>query len=236
MKCRLLPLFGLSVVCGCVTLPFRDTVEVRHEVGPTGPVDEKEIASFFAKSPEAEFPTKFAVVEFGTGEFERLVSKDYPALADGKDPLAPEGLVAAVMPFTGSSLLGSNYAEENLRLKAARAQADLLLLVDFRTRESRTWTALGLLDITLIGAVAIPSRACRLEALGRGTVIDVRTGLVLGIAETRVRGPGHFRPVAWCDSAVERDRDAVREQVYRQLAEQVIAQVRWTREQPRKGK
>lgn len=221
---------------GCFAVRFdaKGLREIEIGLPPAPPDPEKAIGEYFAKHPELTAPSKVTVYEFGTDDFSRIVADDRgPGGGDG-DPLRKEGVVAAVLPLTGSSLVGKAADETALRLVSARAQADVLMLVDYEYRDATQATALSILNLTIVGLAAVPSQFVHTEVMGRATLVDVRNGLVYGIAQARIRGPSHFTTVAHTEKALEDDREALRGQLHRELSGRVLALLGLARERARK--
>ncbi len=223
------PKFGIligamAITAGCIAIVHEEPAP-RERRGGDSPVSDRTIASYFELAPELKVPARIAVVEFGTTEFSRLFALPAGAAPDPPDPLLPGETVATVMPFTGSSLLGDDFGEANLRLAAARAQADVLVLVDYRYRNSIQKSVFSILNYILIGAV-IPTEVAHTEVAGRATIVDVRNGLICGISEARARSPDRLCTALKTRTVLERDRGPCNEELYRVLAARAIDQIR----------
>jgi hypothetical protein len=174
---------------------------------------------FFTMVPEAVFPARITVLEFGTDPFSRLVSDSYPDMEGEKDPLREGGRLRAVMPITGSALSTGVTNDAMLRHASARAQADLSMVVDFGHRYQVHPSPLFPLNFTLIAIPLVPTHWVRTEVIARGTLIDVRNGLIYGIAEVQLQADDQLVPLLSVDHAVQSQVEALRLPAYRALAQ-----------------
>lgn len=119
----------------------------------------------------------------------------------------------------------SRRSVEALRRLAADAGADHLLLVGGTVDYGSAITPLSLLDLTIVGAFAVPSRETRATARATAALIDVRSGRVVQTSSAEVRRRS-LAPAA----AVKADRtkllEALRDDVVGKLAAQVLADAR----------
>jgi len=213
----LAPLF----LAGCFNIRYTESPERPATLAPAEL--EKDIRAYFKMKPELVTPARVAVVESGTDEFRRLVAAPAPSGPGqvASDPLLEGGTVALAMPFTGSSLLSHAQSEVGARMVAARAQADVLLVVDYAYRDGVENSILRVFDLTIVGMGLIPSQRVHTEVLARAVLVDVRNGLIYGIAEVRLEGPRHILPTALVAATLEKDRESLHADLYRELAKRV---------------
>lgn len=199
-------------------------------VTPGGParldaIDRADIAEVAARQPAASFPARIAVVRvqaadyrsstaaapLATGRFSVVPTKEL--ISD--DELRTIGEwddVAAVAPLGKLLLPAKLESIEDLRLAAAKLQADVLLVYTIDTTFRVQGRGYGPLAVLSLGLV--PDRDAYVTSTASAIFVDVRTGFVYGVAEATEQESGLTN--AWSSSdtvdakRIAAERDACR--------------------------
>jgi hypothetical protein len=108
-----------------------------------------------------------------------------------------------------------------MRQLAADAGMDYLLLVGGTIDHGNTGTPLSLLDITIVGAFAVPSRETRGTARASAALIDVASGRAIANSSAEARRTT-FVPAAQVDGEEEKLLERLRDEVVTKLGAQVL--------------
>lgn len=208
---RSLPVFiltlCLAVVQGCATYTT-----------PAGGVnipslEEGDITELMAVKPASKFPARIAVARvqasdyrsrtsdsYGSGRYSVVTARDVEDAADFSK-LAGMDMVADVAPVGRLLLPEQLNTIKDLRLSAARLNADMLLIYSIDTAFEVDGEALS--PLSAITLSFLPGKQAFVSSTTSGLLVDVRTGYAYGVAEATERNVQRTTP--W-DSADAVDR------------------------------
>jgi len=221
----------LAIVSGCAASYVTPGGPVRlHDIGRA------DIAEAVARTPAADFPARLAVVQvqapdyrsqsaepLATGRFSVVPTRDLLTDAD----LAAIGAwddVAAVAPL-GKLLLPPRLDSiDDLRVAAAKLQADVLLVYTMDTTFRVQGRGFGPLAVITLGIV--PDRDAHVTSTASALFVDVRTGFVYGVVEATAKQSGLTN--AWGSTdTVDRKRIAAEQEAVDALLTE--ARATWAR-------
>jgi hypothetical protein len=183
-----LMLLGLMVLCaGCASY-VTPGAGVRLQ-----DIDRADIAAVAARKPSPNFPARLAIVRvqapnyesysgqsYGTGRFSVLTTQEV-ITDDGMKTFGSWPSLAGVVPIN-SLLLPTRFESlDDLRLSAAKVQADIVLVYTVDTSFRILGRSYGPLAAISLGT--LPDRDAHVTATASALFIDVRTGFVYGVAE-----------------------------------------------------
>lgn len=183
---------ALTLLAGCAT----------NYVTPGAPanlaaINRPEIRELVERKPAPQFPARLATIRVQAGGYR---SHSLQGIGTGKlsvvtvRELMSEALlstisewpqVAAIAPINRLLLPAHLETVDDLRLAAAKVQADMLLVytVDTSFRVQGKWfSSLAILSLGLA-----PDREARVTATASALLVDVRTGFIYGLAESTAK-------------------------------------------------
>jgi hypothetical protein len=156
-------------------------------------IDRPEIAEAAARKPSPHFPARLAVVRvqasgyysysnegWGDGRFSVLTSQELLG-DDAVQSIERWPSLAGVIPVNRLLLPAKFQSLDDLRLAAAKVQADVLLVYTLDTSFrvlGRRYSPLSPISLGLV-----PDRDAHVTATASSAFIDVRTGFIYGLAE-----------------------------------------------------
>lgn len=182
-------------------------------VTPGGParlddIDRPDIAEIASRKPAASFPARIAVVRvqapdyrsstaepLATGRFsvvptkELITDDELRAVGEWDDVAAAAPLSKLLLPAKLDSL-------DDLRVAAAKLQADVLLVYTIDTTFRVQGRGYGPLAVLSLGLA--PDRDAYVTSTASAIFVDVRTGFVYGVAEATEKDSGLTN--AWSSS------------------------------------
>lgn len=218
-------LFALLALCsGCASY-----------VTPGGPVhlediDRADIARVASRKPSPNFPARIAVVRvqapqykshssesIGTGRFSVVTTQEL--MTDEQfEAFSRWPAVAGAAPINRLLLPSTLESLDDLRLSAAKVQADVLLVYTLDTSFRVQGRAYGPLSVISLGLV--PDRDAHITSTASALFTDVRTGFVYGVAEATAKATGLTN--AWSSSdTIDKKRLEAEQQAFRLLMSQV---------------
>jgi hypothetical protein len=171
-------------------------------VTPGGPVklddiNRADIAEVAARRPAANFPARIAVVRvqapdyrspstepYASGRFSIVTAQEL-MLEQQFEDMSKWPQVVAVAPVSRLLLPASVQSLDDLRVSAAKLQADVLLVYTVDTLfkvSGRSYAPLALISLGLV-----PDRDAYITATASAVFVDVRTGFTYGAAEGTAR-------------------------------------------------
>jgi len=174
-------------------------------VTPGGParldaIDRADIAQVASRRPAASFPARIAVVRvqaadyrsstaepLATGRFSVVPTKELIS-DDELNAIGEWDDVAAVAPLSKLLLPAKLDSFDDLRLAAAKLQADVLLVYTIDTTfrvQGRGYGPLALISLGLV-----PDRDAYVTSTASAIFVDVRSGFVFGVVEATDKQSG----------------------------------------------
>lgn len=207
-------------------------------VTPGGParlddIDRTDIAEVAARRPAASFPARIAVVRVQAADYRSSTAEP---LATGRFSVVPTmelisddelnaigkwDDVAAVAPLSKLLLPAKLDSFDDLRLAAAKLQADVLLVYTIDTTfrvQGRGYGPLALISLGLV-----PDRDAYVTSTASAVFVDVRSGFVYGVVEATDKQSGLTN--AWSSSGTV---DAKRVATEREACRLLLAEARET--------
>lgn len=221
----------LAVLSGCAA----------SYVTPGGPVrlddiQHADIAEVVARRPAADFPARFAVVQVQASNYR---SQSTEPLAAGRFSVVPTRElmtdadlaaidawqdVATVAPLTKLLLPAKLDSIDDLRVAAAKLQADVLFVYTMDTAFRVQGRGFG--PLTVISLGTLPDRDAYVTSTASALFVDVRTGFVYGVVEATAKQSGLTN--AWSSTdTVDRKRVAAEQEAIDLLLTE--AQATWSR-------
>lgn len=191
-------LLSLLLCCGMVS-------GCASYVVPGGPVqlesiNRADIAEIASRRPAATFPARLAIVRvqapayrsytadsFGSGSFAVLTTQELLTDAHFGDVERWSG-VSAIAPVGRLLLPARLESIDDLRLAAAKLQADILIVYTIDTSFRVQGRSYGPLSVISLGIA--PDRDAYVTSTASVVFTDVRTGYTYGVAESTARTSG----------------------------------------------
>lgn len=163
-------------------------------------IDRADIAEAAARKPSPNFPARLAVARvqatgyksysaeaYGAGVFSVVTTQEL--MTDGQmQAISGWPSVAGVAPVSRLLLPASLRSLDDLRLSAAKLQADVLLVYTLDTAFRINGRGYG--PLTAISLGIVPDRDAHVTATASALFIDVRTGFIYGVAEATAKASG----------------------------------------------
>lgn len=211
MKILTTILIGLGAV-GCQTGFNRDSMNSSLQADPILGYDDADVLRVEQARPQLQFPIRLAVAfqatvdRWGYGERSESDGQRKEIRAWG-DKLRDAGLVSDlfILPDILTGQTRSQNPVKDLRVAAARLQADALLILRSATDVDSYSNPLAVLDLTIVGMFLAPGHQKDALTIVEGIVIDNRNQYVYFAGSAEGLG-STFGPLA-----VVNDRDAVRD-------------------------
>lgn len=174
-------------------------------VTPGGPVrlddiDRADIAEIASRKPSPNFPARVAIARVQAPEYRSHSAEGYGngrfSVVTTQELLTEEQLrafgqwpaVAAVAPLNRLLLPDQLESLDDLRLAAAKLQADVLMVYTIDTSFRIQGRSYGPLSAISLGLV--PDRDAHITSTASALFTDVRTGFVYGVAEATAQATG----------------------------------------------
>lgn len=156
-------------------------------------IDRADIAAAAARKPSPNFPARLAIVRvqapryssysseaYGGGRFSVLTTQELVTEADMK-ALAGWPSLAGIVPINSLLLPTKFESLDDLRLAAAKVQADIMLIYTVDT----SFRVLGrsYAPLSAISLGTLPDRDAYVTSTASALFVDVRTGFIYGVAE-----------------------------------------------------
>ena len=191
---RILFILFFAVLAGCASY-----------VTPGGPVrldaiDREDIAEAAARKPAAIFPARIAIARVQAPDYrsyttDPLVVGRYSVITTQElltevqfDEIVAWPKVAGVAPISRLLLPEKLESLDDLRLAAAKLQADVLLVYTLDTSFRIQGRGYG--PLTPISLGLVPDRDAHITTTASAILTDVRTGFVYGVAEATAKTAG----------------------------------------------
>jgi rhombotail lipoprotein len=211
MRILMTVLIGLAAV-GCQTGFNRESMNASLEADQPLVFDDADVLRVEQTRPQLQFPIRLAVVpptmfnRRGSGERRETEGQRKEIMAWG-EKLRDAGIVSDlfVIPDILTSQTRSQDYIKDLRVAAARLQADAILILRSTTDVDSYANLLGVLDLTIVGMFVIPAHQKDALTIVEGMVFDNRNQYVYFAGSAEGLGTT-FGPLA----SIE-DRDAVRD-------------------------
>jgi hypothetical protein len=195
-----------------------------HYVTPGGPVNfddinRPDIADIMSRKPSPHFPANVAIVRVQAPQYRSYSADGYGAgrysVVTTQELLSDETVqgfstwtsIAGVAPVSRLLLPSKLESLDDLRLAAAKVQADILLsyTIDttFRVRGDRAFGPLTVISLGLI-----PDRDAYVTATASAIFTDVRTGYTYGVAEATAKASGLTNAWGSSDTIDKKRREA----------------------------
>lgn len=220
-------LAGASVLalCGCATTvqtsSGRDYLAARPDWLPpataAGQPMSVDRAVFEAASAEPllRFPARLGLARLEHGSLTSVP----PAEADHWLALAKDlgpgfGEFVPISPLVAELAAGAERAGspraaiDRIRIGAARQHVDAVLVYEVRGSGNDSLTPLSVLDLTIVGAYLVPSRAVKGEAAADAMLVDVRNGYPYGTAASHAEESGLAPSFGSGSRSLAAERDA----------------------------
>jgi hypothetical protein len=176
-----------------------------HYTTPGGParlgdINRADIADAMSRLPSPHFPANIVAVRVQAPEYASMTASGvgegrYSVItmseAQADEPLKPVGTwtsVAQISPISRLLLPSKLETLEDLRLPAAKLQADILLVYTLDTTfrvQGRDYAPLSILSLGLV-----PDRDAYVTSTASAVFTDVRTGYTYGTAEATAKASG----------------------------------------------
>jgi hypothetical protein len=218
-------LLALVIVCsGCASY-----------VTPGGPVrlediNRADIAEVVSRKPSPNFPARLAIARVQAAQYKSYSSQSYGAgrfsVVTTQELITEEHFegfgkwpaVAGVAPINRLLLPPTLESLDDLRISAAKVQADVLLVYTLDTSFRVQGRAYGPLSVISLGLA--PDRDAYITSTASALFTDVRTGFIYGVAEATAKATGLTN--AWGSSdTVDKKRLEAEEQAFALLVPQL---------------
>lgn len=212
---------SLAALSGCGVLSSTpSTLAVRDA---TDGLSEAELAALLETRPQVPDDYRLAWLAVAPGHDDALEAQ-LSGLPGQRDAVRLSPLVAAGRRRFDDGA-HAEVSLQRLRLLAARAHADVLVIVDHGWRSTRSPNGWAALSVLLLPALFTPHVEADVESYVEATLIDVRTGTIL--AETSVSDAFHVANMTLWSSDDQQRAEAQIEtllaQTHRGLAERLDA-------------
>ena len=191
----LLPLMltAATFAAGCGTAMYQASAGTRFDADSGREVNDADVSAAFAASPQITIDSKVAYYTFDEArsqDIEKMLANTPHVSGVYKIPAL---LVTGQRHFqeTGAYAPPVEVSVKKLRLFAARAHADILLVFDHGYRGGGV-NALAALNVLLVPMLVTPWLSNETESYAQAYVIDVRNGYLYGDVTTDEKSGDHF--------------------------------------------
>lgn len=174
----MIPLLLLLVATGCGTTLYQPGRAARFELDAQ--IDDEEIRAAFAATPRMQTPARVAFYSLdpdAADDIERMLER-VPGVAETYR--VPHLLVTGRRRFDAAPVEPAPTSVRQLRLLAARARCDLLVVFDHGYRIARRPNALAALNVLVLPALFVPFMDAEIDSYMDAHVIDTRSGYLHG--------------------------------------------------------
>jgi hypothetical protein len=180
-----------SLLAACSMKVFQPSRTAQFEVDPAGEINDEDVRKAFEARPQMRAVSRIAYYSFDPSKAERLesvlrampgVAGTYripPLLATGQRRYEERRPWDAAGPAVGM---------KKLRLLAARAQCDLLVVLDYGYERQTNANGLVALNVLLLPAFFVPYLDARVESYLDSFVIDTRNGYLYAHTSAQKQG------------------------------------------------
>ncbi len=166
---------------------------------------QQEIDRLLALRPASTVPARVLLFEIPSSRESRIASARKTLLLRKETGEAMKGALEKTGLFSRIDFLPDLYLADGmagglmaLRIAAARAQADALLLYSTEAGYEYQPTKLSVLYATVVGMFVVPASRGAATAISRAIVVDVRTGYIYGVLEAYGES-SRLAPIAFLD-------------------------------------
>ncbi len=225
----------LALLTGCGSAVYQPSHVAGFELEPEQEIDDQTIEKAFRARPQ--LPSKPSVSYFA---FDDDYAYKVGEMLAGVPAVAtthriPNVLVTGERKYTDHSSYGAArpMSMKKLRLLAARAKTDLVVVVDYGYRISDTANGLAALGVAIIPLFFVPFRDLKVESYVDSYIIDTRNGYLYGHLETKDEAEVEYENIYSdvADEMVERQLEKLVGQTGR-LMTKLLAEERDASKQP----
>jgi len=223
-------------LAGCVStkeydaytrLRVTETEAETHRYRPEAST-ESQIRAAFAATPYVPLPTRIAIYEHThtSGDYEAYPNENQEiviGLLEKSEKIVRADAVTSVVARGEASI-------KELRLAAAKHQAELLMICDSDFRVRVKYSPIAALNVTIVGAYIVPSTTVEVECRVAAHVLNTRTGRIY-ISRIRNKSWSGFLPSGLGNGTVRRKRRELGAEIYKELIPELMARLD-TRVQP----
>jgi len=202
MRRHLVPCLSLLAVAACGGSVYMPSRVANFDPEGAAEIDDADVAKAFAAKPQMGDRLNVAYFSFDP-------SKDADV---GKAVRAMPG-VSSVYDIPALEATGRHRFDDDapsaaplgmkkLRLLAARAHCDLLVVVDYARKIEVTANALAVFDVLLVPAFFLPFRDVKVESAVDAFVVDVRNGYMYGHVSLSKEDVARNRTIYQDDDAI----------------------------------
>jgi hypothetical protein len=174
--------FAVLMAAGCVTRNLSYEPTSVYSESDLRSITDEDIRKAFEARPQIKLPARIAWYDMGTGDLMTLLmAKAHPNVSGPYE--IPKALVEGARPYFAPRHYDPHYYSapqqinlKALRLLAARARCDVLILVGSRFEEQRDINAWGALNILIVPIFLAPFQHARYHYEAEAFIFDVRNG------------------------------------------------------------
>jgi len=205
-------LFSLALLstaaCGGIYMPSR---VANFDPDGVAQIDDADVAKAFAAKPQMGERLNVAYFSFDSSkdaDVEKAVHA-IPGVSSVYD--IPTLEATGRHRFDESPVPAAPLGMKKLRLLAARAHCDVLVVVDYSRKTDVTANALAAFDVLLVPALFLPFRDVKVESAVDAFVVDVRNGYMYGHIALSKENVSRHR-------TIYQDDDAIADEQWRSLS------------------
>ena len=190
---------SLAAASGCGTQVYRASGASGLDLAPAAESDDDDSRAALRAAPQLASPARVAVFSFDADRADAVVGA-LDAL-DGVEAtyLIPPMLVTGQRRYQAADLYArvelQPLSVKKLRLLAARAGCDLLIISDYGWRQQTAANGLAAFNALLLPALFTPFLKVNLDSYLDSYVVDVRNGYLYGQVSARQRSERRFATV-----------------------------------------
>lgn len=195
----------LCLLCGCSTAVYQPSRVAGFELEAEREIDDEDIQKAFAAKPQVPAQPTVSYFVFDD-DYADGVAKMLGKLPTVKSTYRIPSLMVNGKRRFDQDARNPYHSEpsqplslKKLRLLAARAQTDILVVVDYGYRVESTPNGLAALGVLIIPTFFAPMRDVRVESYVDSYVIDTRNGYLYGHLQTNLEQSEDYLDV-WNDA------------------------------------
>jgi hypothetical protein len=173
-----------AAVAGCgTTSVYRPSSQSKFDLDPAAEINDEDVRKAFSAQAQLGKSLKVAFFTFESkriGELDSMIQR-LPRV-DSTYPI-PALLVTGQRRFEGDRPWDrprTDFSIKKLRLLAARARCDVLLVVDYGTKVTSRPNAAAIANILLVPVLFLPYLDVKVESYLEGFLLDTRNGYLYG--------------------------------------------------------